>query len=496
MGACAVGCFGGSTQCGNLCVDVQNDPAHCGACATVCKNGEVCTAGACSSLCGANKVKCGNLCTDTSSDVNNCGGCGVACKGFGSETCQGGVCTECDSATTDCDGDGWKVSDGDCCDKPGLCGSNPFLINPGAVEVLNGIDDNCNGLVDLFDTQDTTYCDDNLVSNSPNPGDYAKAMDICRTTTLNAPLPQRTWGLISAQIMRVDGSPLQDARAVSIRDHFGKAQPVPIEGKRVAVFSNGIASDSTETNPGPNGGPQSGNVSTVQSPPSQVDISQGGTADSIQDWYAIPNLPLKGANALPTSPGCPTGNSPTAYDSVMLVLKMRAPTNASAFQFNSYFFSAEFPRYVCNQYNDQFIALVDTPSGTPSPIPNPVDKNLLTYIHNNERWPISINISHGTNLFAVCDLSGCDPNNTQQVSPGSCLLGGGQLTGTGFEKQAPGSCAIGGGTFWLSTAGNVIPGQIVEIRIGLWDVGDAQFDSLALIDGFKWLANATVPGTN
>jgi len=35
----------------------------------------------------------------------------------------------------------------------------------------------------------------------------------------------------------------------------------------------------------------------------------------------------------------------------------------------------------------------------------------------------------------------------------------------------------------------------VEIRIAIWDVGDSAFDSLAVIDGFKWLATATLPGT-
>ncbi|MCC6662915.1 MAG: hypothetical protein IT375_04180, partial [Polyangiaceae bacterium] len=38
----------------------------------------------------------------------------------------------------------------------------------------------------------------------------------------------------------------------------------------------------------------------------------------------------------------------------------------------------------------------------------------------------------------------------------------GGLLGTGFEKS--GSCTVGGGTFWLTTAGNVVPGQIVELR--------------------------------
>jgi hypothetical protein len=42
----------------------------------------------------------------------------------------------------------------------------------------------------------------------------------------------------------------------------------------------------------------------------------------------------------------------------------------------------------------------------------------------------------------------------------------------------------------------VIPGDTVQIRIAVWDVGDSSFDSVALVDGFTWLANATLPGTN
>ena len=41
-----------------------------------------------------------------------------------------------------------------------------------------------------------------------------------------------------------------------------------------------------------------------------------------------------------------------------------------------------------------------------------------------------------------------------------------------------------------------VPGGIVELRIAIWDVGDTAFDSTALIDGFQWFPNATLPGTN
>ena len=177
--------------------------------------------------------------------------------------------------------------------------------------------------------------------------------------------------------------------------------------------------------------------------------------------------------------------------------RLRAPTNAKAFSFNSYFFSAEFPEYVCTPYNDQFIALVDTPNGTPSPIANPIDKNLMTMTQNNQKWPIAINIASGTSVFSVCDAASKSQNcGGQNVSNISCALGATQLAGTGFETPQGDTCLVGGGTYWLTTAGNVIPGDVVQIRIAIWDVSDSIFDSTALIDGFQWLASATLPGTS
>ena len=75
-------------------------------------------------------------------------------------------------------------------------------------------------------------------------------------------------------------------------------------------------------------------------------------------------------------------------------------------------------------------------------------------------------------------------------------LGATQLGGTGFEAPTNDNCLIGGGTYWLTTAGNVIPGDVVQLRIAVWDVSDSIFDSTALIDGFQWLASATLPGTS
>ncbi|MFW5740828.1 MAG: choice-of-anchor L domain-containing protein, partial [Myxococcota bacterium] len=413
------------------------------------------------------------------------------------EDCIAGVCTACDSATTDCDGDGWLVADGDCCDKPGLCGSEPEKVNPGAIEVIgNGIDDNCNNKTDLFDTEDTVSCDTGIASNTSDPIEFAKAMGICRTTTESPPLADKTWGLISAEIVQANGEALTYQNGKSVRGEFGD-EIVPLEGQSLVVLSSGIAADANQTVPGPNGGP---GINQSENQGATANISTCSDPRCIDDWFSAANPPLKDANALPVAPNCGSGTAGTpsnANDSVMLVLRMRAPTNARAFSFNAYFFSVEYAEYVCSSFNDQFIALVDTPSGTPTPIANPVDKNLMTYTNNNQKWPIGINIASGTPLFAVCQDQATSSCWDSDVSSESCSLGVAQLAGTGFEAPASSpNCTRGGGTFWLTTAGNVIPGEIVEIRIAIWDVGDHAFDSTALIDGFKWLPSATLPGTS
>jgi hypothetical protein len=438
---------------------------------------------------------------DLSTDPQNCGSCGHACNA--GDVCSSGSCEPCDSSTTDCDGDGWLLSEGDCCDKPGACGSDPAMINPGALELVgNGIDDNCNGQTDLFDTKDAVSCDASLYQNSTIGANYARAMGICRTTLEDPPdKKDRTWGLISAHLLRADGSPLGDTKARSIRQSFGSVSPKVTEGSSMVVLSTGIAADGTQTNPGPNGGAPSGtNVSNAHDPPSLVDVTTCSDPLCIADWLAADNPPLKAKNELPTTPDCaPTGTvaANEAHDSVMLVLRVRAPTNVKAFSFNTYFLSAEYPEYVCSNYNDQFIALVDTPTGTPSPVPNPPDKNLLTYSDGTKKWPVGINVAHGTSLFSVCETE--QSNSTcwdSDVDSKSCSLGALQLAGTGFEKGGSGSCIIGGGTHWLTAGGNVIPGQELVLRIALWDVGDAMFDSTALVDGFTWLADPIQPGLN
>ncbi|MBL8956820.1 MAG: choice-of-anchor L domain-containing protein, partial [Myxococcaceae bacterium] len=222
----------------------------------------------------------------------------------------------------------------------------------------------------------------------------------------------------------------------------------------------------------------------------------GGTC--LQDWYSSANPPIKAANALPETPACgvTTTGGATANDSIMLVLKMRAPTNARAFSLTGTFFSAEYPEFVCDIFNDQFVALVTTPTPT-WPLPNPPDKNLATFRDGSLRYPVGINVAAGAGIFEVCEAPGTnDDCDDAVVSQNSCSAGLTLLAGTGFEKSPtfPG-CALGGATRWLQVRGNVRPGEDVTIRLAIWDVGDHNYDSTALLDAFRWETQSVTPGT-
>lgn len=112
--------------------------------------------------CPVGETNCNGLCADLQTDVLNCGLCGTSCAA--GEFCVSGQCTNCELQTfyRDDDEDDW----GQCGDSIQSCAptgvytatqcndcddANP-AVNPGAAEICNdGIDNNCNGLIDCED---------------------------------------------------------------------------------------------------------------------------------------------------------------------------------------------------------------------------------------------------------------------------------------------------------------------------------------------------------
>ena len=77
-------------------------------------------------------------------------------------------------------------------------------------------------------------------------------------------------------------------------------------------------------------------------------------------------------------------------------------------------------------------------------------------------------------------------------------IGADELAGTGYDlyrKGVPGE-RIGGATGWLTTTAPVSPGEIITLTFMIFDSGDRLWDSIVLIDNFKWQASTTAqPGT-
>lgn len=538
-GTCVTGCSesqpcgNGLACCSGACTDLTSDPFACGQCGSPCPNLdhaiEACVGGACQlGACEDGFADCNQNAEDGcewnlgfgecscmpgttqdcytgpvgTKDVGTCAGGTSTCDPTGTmwgpcegqvtpifDTCSDGLDNDCDGTpdnAKDLDGDGWTPCDGDCCDvvQVDVCG-DPGLVNPGAFEVPgNDVDDNCDGTKD----NPLAACDAGLASNSAVAGDYAKAIDLCPTTTENPALKDKKWGVISANLYLANGAGTPAANSRSIRQGFGTAI-TPLGGDRLVVLSTGHAADSNDSNPA---------FAAFQSD------ATGG--QNMNTSSAVPNdwLTANGGN-FPNAPGCPQASATTANDPVMLKVRVRAPTNAKSFAVSSFFFSSEYPEWTCSPFNDFFLTLLDS-SFVPGmgQVGNPADKNLAFYSNANGKFPVGVNLAHnGTGLFNQCEngSTGCMPGCTAGNTNGSCV-GTNLLAGTGFDVDGGNTyvCGnndfVGGGTGWLTTNGNIKPGETIELRFVIWDTSDHIFDSLVLIDNFLWQLDASTPGTH
>jgi hypothetical protein len=221
----------------------------------------------------------------------------------------------------------------------------------------------------------------------------------------------------------------------------------------------------------------------------QTGVNHGTSSDAPADWFDA------NGGMLPNPMGCQAPAELTINDPIMLTLRVRAPTNANSFGVKMFFFSAEFPEWVCSEYNDFFVALIDSASAE-----NPEDKNIAIWDDGNEHWPVGVNLAVvADGLYTVCanGTLGCADKNVPESEYTGCEAQG-LLTGTGFDALDMAACGsgkpIGGGTGWLNIKGNVEPGEVFELRLAIWDSGGHLFDSLVLLDDWQWSVDAAQPG--
>lgn len=352
------------------------------------------------------------------------------------ELCNDGLDNDCNGVVddgTDFDGDGVGACT-DCCETTEQC---PFPEQAWDASISTHL---CE--YEVIETD----CESGISESSTNPFDYAKAIGICKTTTEDS----NEWGLISAEILTPTGnsSNVHD-KSNALLSALGNVIR-PKEGGLMLGLSSG----------------------QVNNPFSKSDSYYGkGLSGAPADWVAA------NGGSFPAAASCESsGTSGGVNDAVMLQMRIRVPKTARSFSFNIYFLTKEYPKFICTRFNDFFIALLDsTYTSSDQTLQNPKDKNLAMDSLGN---PVGINLAPG-GLFTQCV-------NAENKGVTSCV-GTEELQGTGFESN--------GGTGWLTTRGNVVGGEVITLRLAIWDLSDQQYDSLVLIDNFKWDAAEYTPGT-
>lgn len=330
----------------------------------------------------------------------------------------------------DVDKDGYSIEQGDCddCDE---------RVNPGAVDVPSGVDENCDGVVD----ETPLPCDGGLALDDASAVHAAEAIGICSF-------------LAGAAWVLPDGAPPPAGSAElsafhlghGLLDSFGPFAPVQ-EGERVLMLSSGTARRATDP---------------------------GFVSRDFDKGYGC-NAPA----GFPTpSDSCPGVVPLEARDGTALQVTLHAPTNAKGFSFDFAFFSYAWPDDVCSGFDDAFAALLDPPP------PNQPNAN-IAFDTNLE--PVTVNGA----LFAEC---GC-PAGPPCLAPPSgapqkafdCALGTALLEGTDFDGTASTTAGwTNGGTGWRRSKAVVVPNETFTVRFAVYDAGDGMADSAVLIDNWIW----------
>jgi hypothetical protein len=194
--------------------------------------------------------------------------------------------------------------------------------------------------------------------------------------------------------------------------------------------------------------------------PGYVDPANGGKD---RGWSSAILGGLKAASSL-----CPATTFGEAHDGVVLELAIRVPSNARSMSFTHQFFTPDYLDYVCSEYDDFFAVTMD-----PKPADRP-DGNITVDAAGD---PISVNSTF---------IRACAAGSHANVAY-SCPLGGDPLTGTGYQDHAS--------TGWLTTSVGVAPGSLVTLRFAIWDSGDGEYDSTALVDGLTFSASPVTTTT-
>lgn len=178
-------------------------------------------------------------------------------------------------------------------------------------------------------------------------------------------------------------------------------------------------------------------------------------------------------------------------DLASLTMVLDAPPNARGFAFDFMFLSHEWPEWLCNEFNDTFYATVRTDAVRSGDATNAA--------FDSQGRPITVNVGFFEDpRFWTVPLEGT-PFAVDETDSYACPGGGDIADGCSLPSycQDPElDVRAGSGSGWLTTTVPVVPGEDgILLKLSIHDEGDAQYDSLVIVDGFRWIPHEVELGT-
>ena len=143
-----------------------------------------------------------------------------------------------------------------------------------------------------------------------------------------------------------------------------------------------------------------------------------------------------------------------ANDVFYMAFNLTVPGGTHGYLFDFAFFSEEWPVYVNTDFNDMFVVWSTSESFTGN----------VTFI---EQQPLTV--------------TALDPYMT--IQPGDA-----RLAGTGFPGDDEGAA-----TEWFTAKASAEPGETFTIAVSIFDMGDTVWDSVGILDNFRWDCEGCVP---
>jgi hypothetical protein len=143
-----------------------------------------------------------------------------------------------------------------------------------------------------------------------------------------------------------------------------------------------------------------------------------------------------------------------ANDVFYMAFNLTVPGGTHGYLFDFAFFSEEWPNYVATDFNDMLVVWSTSESFTGN----------VTFINSQ---PLTV-----TALDKEMTIKPGDP----------------RLAGTGFPGDDEGAA-----TEWFTAKASAEPGETFTIAVSIFDMGDTVWDTVGVLDNFRWDCQGCVP---